>query len=245
MPSREQRSSIEPESAEPESAEPESAEGRRYGGAEADERRARRRRAFIDAGLQLFGELGYPAVTVKRLCDEAGLTQRYFYESFADRPALLIAVYEHCVEVTRTATVGAAAEYLLDPAGVAPDAVHAAARDTLGAFLATLTGDPRRARVMLVEVVGVDPTVESTRLRAIHNWASLILALAMGEREVSPAQHLAAVGLVGAVTQLLVDWYFTNVAPDPVDIGAEPTDLDVVLDVCVDMFGATYDQLMR
>ncbi|MGC4934444.1 TetR/AcrR family transcriptional regulator [Gordonia sp. DT30] len=196
--------------------------------------------------MELFGELGYPAVTVKRLCEQAGLTQRYFYESFADRSALLVAVYERCVDVTRQATVAAATPYSQSPSGVAPDAVPAAARATLGAFLHTLTGDPRRARVMLVEVVGVDPVVESTRLRAIHGWAGLILALAMGERPVSPAQHVAAVGLVGAVTQLLVDWYFTNVSPEPVDIGTSaPTDLDTVLDVCVEMFGATYDRLMR
>ncbi|MGW5521006.1 TetR/AcrR family transcriptional regulator [Gordonia sp. NPDC003950] len=221
-------------------------EGRRYGGADADERRERRRATLIEAGLDLFGEVGYPHVSVKRLCERAGLTQRYFYESFADRSALLIAVYDHCVEIARSAAVAAADVYLTGPDGVAPAEVPAAARAALGAFMDAIACDPRRARVMLVEVVGVDPEVESTRLRAIHEWANLVLALAMGERAVSIPQRLAAIGLVGAVTQLLVDWYFTSIAADPVDIGTT-TDvgLDTVLDVSVEMFIATHARLLQ
>ncbi|NED65389.1 TetR/AcrR family transcriptional regulator, partial [Streptomyces sp. SID10244] len=89
-------------------------EGRRYGGADADERRDRRRLDLIAAGLDLFGSDGYASASVKRVCEHAGLTQRYFYESFADRPALLAAVYEDCVEFARVATVDAAAGFVAD-----------------------------------------------------------------------------------------------------------------------------------
>ncbi|MFT4126229.1 MAG: TetR/AcrR family transcriptional regulator [Gordonia sp. (in: high G+C Gram-positive bacteria)] len=223
----------------------ETTEGRRYGGAEADERRDRRRAALVRAGLTQFGTHGYANVSVKRICEEAGLTQRYFYESFADRPALLSAVYDHCVEVARAATLSAAAAFL-DGAAVPADDIAAAAHATLGAFLGSLSADPHRARVMLVEVVGVAPAVESLRLRAIHGWADLVLALALGGRDPDPVQRLAAVGLIGAVTQLLVDWYFASVSPDPIDIGAAgPLELSTVLDVCVELFTATYDRVMR
>ena len=77
--------------------------GRLYAGTGPEQRQARRRAAFVDAGLNLFGREGFRHVSVKRLCDEAGLTQRYFYESFADRSALLAAVYEHCVDICRAA----------------------------------------------------------------------------------------------------------------------------------------------
>ncbi|WP_245650326.1 TetR/AcrR family transcriptional regulator [Millisia brevis] len=220
-------------------------DGRRYGGADADERRARRRLALVAAGLELFGELGYHNVSVKKVCERAGLTQRYFYESFADRKALLIAVYDHCVAVTRHAAVAAAGGFLAHPTGVAPADVRAAARASLGAYLRELSADPRRARVVLVEVVGIDPAVESVRLRAIHEWADLILTLALGGREPSASQRLAAVGLVGAFTQLLVDWYFSSVSPEPVDIGTtEPVELSMVLDVCVEMIAATHERLL-
>lgn len=224
--------------------------GRRYGGADAHERQQRRRAALVAAGVECFGADGYPNVSVKRLCEHAGLTQRYFYESFADRPALLIAVYDHCVEVTRTATLHAAAPFVTGAAaesgGVDPEQIGTAAHAILAAFLDGLTGDPRRARVMLVEVVGVSPAVESVRLRAIHEWADLILLLALGSRPPTDADRLAAVGLVGALTQLLVDWYFTTVAPEPIDIGAAgPVELAGVLEVCVEMFVATYDRVLR
>lgn len=221
------------------------ADGRRYGGADADERRARRRLALVTAGLQLFGELGYHNVSVKKICDRAGLTQRYFYESFTDRKALLTAVYDHCVAVTRRAAVTAAGDFLAHPDGLDPADVRAAARASLGAFLRELSADPHRARVVLVEVVGIDPAVESVRLRAIHEWADLILTLALGDRVPTGSQRLAAVGLVGAFTQLLVDWYFSSVSPEPVDIGTtEPVELSMVLDVCVEMIAATYERLL-
>ncbi|GAA1483116.1 hypothetical protein GCM10009624_35560 [Gordonia sinesedis] len=252
------------------SADTGAGEGRRYAGADADQRRERRRAALVEAGLELFGHAGYAGVSVKRVCEEAGLTQRYFYESFNDRTGLLIAVYDECVGIARAATLDAAGEYLAGDAGLAGEDVPEVARAALGAFLAALASDPRRARVILVEVVGVDPLVERVRMDAIHGWADLILAMTRGDRPTSTRQRLAAVGLVGAVTQLLVDWYFGSVAPlfaggntgpsAGVDTGtgetegadaaarspspaADPGDLETILDVCVDMFVATHQRL--
>ena len=69
-------------------------QGRTWRGRNADERREIRRRQLIDAGIERFGTDGYAATSVKAICDEAGLTERYFYENFRDREALLKAVYE-------------------------------------------------------------------------------------------------------------------------------------------------------
>lgn len=215
-------------------------QGRRYAGADADQRRVRRRADLVAAGLDLFGTEGYAAVSVKRICDHAGLTQRYFYESFTDRPALLEAVYADCVTVARAATTNAAAEFTGadQPSGIAPDDVPAVARATLGAFVRVLADDPRRARVMLVEVVGVNEELERIRLAAIHGWADLIVTLAVGKGSAAQRQRLAAIGLVGAVTQLLVDWYTTS------SDAATLFDLDAVVDVSVDLFVAAYGRLL-
>jgi AcrR family transcriptional regulator len=67
---------------------------RSYGGKPADERRAERRSAFLLAGRELWCEGGWAAVTMRGVCARAGLTDRYFYESFAARDALLVAVGE-------------------------------------------------------------------------------------------------------------------------------------------------------
>ncbi|GAC57749.1 putative TetR family transcriptional regulator [Gordonia hirsuta DSM 44140 = NBRC 16056] len=227
------------------------AKERVYGGVSASERREQRRASLIEAGLELFGTLGYPNVPVKRICDEAGLTQRYFYESFSDREALLDAVYRSCVEALRTATATAAADYLagvpdaVDGGAVAPEHVPGLARAAFSGFLDTLTVDPRRARIILIEVVGVSPALEQLRLGAIHDWADLILVFASGQVEPSPHHRLAAIGLVGAFTQLLVDWQMA--AADPVSERSGPGlfTVEAIKDVITEMLVGTYEHVFR
>ena len=69
--------------------------GRRYRGVSEAARQAERRQRFIEAGLTVFGSRGYHSSTVRSICSEAGLTERYFYESFANSEDLLCVVYEH------------------------------------------------------------------------------------------------------------------------------------------------------
>ncbi|MCM3896349.1 MULTISPECIES: TetR/AcrR family transcriptional regulator [Gordonia] len=212
--------------------------GRLYAGTGPEQRQARRRAAFVDAGLDLFGREGFRHVSVKRLCDEAGLTQRYFYESFSDRNALLAAVYEHCVDVCRTA-VGESLLQVPDASNVAPREQRLAqlTRVALDALLERLTGDRRMARVILVEVVGVDASLERLRMDAIHAWAQLAIDIAFDDEQPPARFQLAAVGLIGALTQLLVDWYIAT------DAGAPAADVSDIRDVCVEMFIATYQRL--
>ena len=67
---------------------------RTYGGLSETERVVERRERFLDAGLELFGSVGLRGATVRALCRTAGLTERYFYESFEDTEALFCAVYQ-------------------------------------------------------------------------------------------------------------------------------------------------------
>ncbi|HET6290833.1 MAG TPA: TetR family transcriptional regulator, partial [Amycolatopsis sp.] len=62
---------------------------RRYSGKTADERRAERRLALLGAALDIWQEQGWAAVTMRGVCARANLTDRYFYESFANRDVLL------------------------------------------------------------------------------------------------------------------------------------------------------------
>src|SRR4051812_14660131 len=71
--------------------------GRSYGGETQAERKARRHRQFLDAGLEVFGQIGYRQGTVRQLCRQAQLTDRYFYEEFGSTEDLLIAVYLDCI----------------------------------------------------------------------------------------------------------------------------------------------------
>lgn len=224
---------------------------RTYGGVSAQQRRDQRRSALIEAGLQLFGTEGYLNAPVKRICDEAGLTQRYFYESFNDREDLLDAVYRSCVDILRTATTTAATEYLAqvpevaDGGPVPEQHIPQLARIAFGSFLETLTVDPRRARVILIEVVGVSPALEELRLGAIHDWASLIVGFTVPSPGDTARHTLAAIGLVGAITQLLVDWQTAAVNPVDAQFGPDLFTVEAIHDVITDMLVGTYRQVLR
>ena len=117
-----------------------------YGGISADDRRAKRREQLLDAGLELLGTVGWSGTTMTAVCAEAGLTERYFYESFADREALLLAVFDR---ITDEAT-----EAILAAISSSPRDARARTHAAIGAFIELMTDDPRKGRVAFVEAMG-------------------------------------------------------------------------------------------
>ncbi|MFD0533010.1 TetR/AcrR family transcriptional regulator [Actinomadura luteofluorescens] len=113
---------------------------RPYRGVPADQRRARRRAALLAAGLELLGTQGWAATTVRKVCAEAGLNDRYFYESFPDRDALLLAIVDE--QVARGTDV------ILSAARRAPRHPQARTRAVVTAVFDFLTTDPRRAHIL-------------------------------------------------------------------------------------------------
>ena len=55
---------------------------RQFKGMSLTERKQLRREKLIEAGIEAYGTHGFFSVTVKDICNEAKLTERYFYESF-------------------------------------------------------------------------------------------------------------------------------------------------------------------
>ncbi|MGW4635213.1 TetR/AcrR family transcriptional regulator [Nocardia sp. NPDC004415] len=205
--------------------------GRRYSGMDAEERTRARRAAILEAALELFGTDGFAATSVKQICRTAGLTERYFYESFKDRQACLVGLYNDLVADLRVATEAAVAA-----AGTAE--VAAAAHDGLAAFIGHLTDDPRRARVILIEVVGVSAEIEELRHGVLRAFAELIGAVSAIEPGVDAADEdtrLTAIALSGAVNNLLVDWMMTGRSQSP----------DVLTRVCSTLFVSAAAGLRR
>jgi len=172
-------------------------------------RRSERRRRLLDAGLQEIGTAGYDRTTVKGVCDRAGLTERYFYESFQDRAALLTAVFEDVV-----ATVTASTARALAAAG---EGAYARARAGLEGFLGALGEDPRRARVQLIEVVGRSEELERRRFEVMHEFAGYI-ERAAGELDPSldfaaePWRRAVVLALVGGTNHLAIEWTLGGLA---------------------------------
>jgi AcrR family transcriptional regulator len=174
---------------------------RPYRGVSAEQRRAERRGRLLEAGLDLLGSEGWAATTVRGVCARAGLTERYFYESFKDREALLVAVYDDIV--------GEAARVVLQAVEAAPHDEREKSRAAIAAFVDLMTNDPRKGRVAFVEAMGSEALM-ARRLETLRAFARLIAQQARefyGPSAVTAADaQLTAQLLVGGVAETLIAW---------------------------------------
>lgn len=180
---------------------------RPYAGETPEARQARRRRRFIDSGKTLFGTVGYRKTTMRGLCAHAGLTDRYFYESFASLEDLLAAVYEERVEELEAAVLAVVRS--ADPA--AP--VDTLITQGLDAFFRQAE-DEETARVIWLEVLGVSPRIDALYNGVLRRFADLLLRLvrmALPHWQL-PAETgpVLAMGLIGAVSETTKDWLMTG-----------------------------------
>lgn len=179
--------------------------GRAYAGRLPDERRARRRRRLLDAGLEVFGGVGFEEASISLLCATARVGTRAFYEEFDSREDLLR-------EVATTVVLDAVAALQAALAQAPPrldDRVHAG----LTAYVGHLTDDPRRARVAYRAVPAAGRLLPD-RHRASRGFADLIAREASALDVRVPARSdLLALALTGAVAEVLGWWATSEPAP--------------------------------
>ena len=184
-----------------------SAKKRRYRGSVVEERRAQRRQQLIDAAIQVYGLNGYRHSGVKQVCDAAGLTQRYFYESFAHSDELLIASYEQASRWMREDNMAAAEAVGVDPL--------ARSRAMLQAWFQRLKENPTIARLLLIEIRGISPAVDHAidkALKATSDDIARVLA--------RPGKHfdeLLHAGILGGVIHIALHWMADDYRT-PVDV---------------------------
>ena len=172
-----------------------------YAGQTHDARVSERRRAFVEAGLSIIGAQGYRAATVRAVCAEAELTDRYFYESFEGTEALLQAVYREISERLHTAIDEAVAK------------AGSSLEEQLDAALLALVDtirDPRAARILFAEVLGVSSAVTALYLQTTSEFAEQLLdavKLHVPEFEKHPEdRRVLGLALIGAMTFAASAW---------------------------------------
>lgn len=161
-----------------------------------DERRTQRRCRLIAAAIEVYGQHGYRQATVKAVCEAAGLTERYFYESFANSEALLIASFN--------AVTYAVYEEIMAAAQAAGRNRTERARAMLRAYFAALKREPNSARVFLAEIRGVSRAVDEAfdiALRAIGQGSAQLVA-----PPGSKPDPLLQAGVVGGVIHIALRW---------------------------------------
>ncbi|OFJ51706.1 TetR/AcrR family transcriptional regulator [Mycolicibacterium grossiae] len=154
-----------------------------WSGVPLRDRQVLRRDKLIAAGVDLLGDAGGPALTVRAACRAAGLTERYFYESFGDRDEFVGAVYDHVCSTAMSALTSSATP-----------------RDAVERFVTLMVDDPARGRVLLIA-----PQREPVLARSGAAWMPSFIDLLQHKltRITDPAvQAMAATGLIGALTAL-------------------------------------------
>ena len=169
---------------------------------DAELRERERRARLVEAAVEVFGTTGYRTATVDRVCAEAGLTKRYFYESFSDSEQLLLAAYGRVIEEMRDAVLEGAT-------AAGPDLGEQAHGALLGLFRC-IDEDPRRGRIAFYEILGVSPTVDTAYRSATESFAQTLIAIAQPAFDVGPesvpGSDDIALGLVGAVVMIAQHW---------------------------------------
>lgn len=182
------------------------------------DRKEARRQRLLDAALQLFAELGFHDTSVDEVVAQARTSKSAFYEHFESK--------EDCFRV------------LLDQEGGALMAtVQAAAKEGkdhrertrlgIAAFVTTCARRSRVARLLLVESVGLSPSIEVVRHRLHAEFAGMTesevrYAQEHGDRALAgldPAVYGRA--MVGAVNEA-TSWFLeTGAAGDPQELAEQ------------------------
>lgn len=174
---------------------------RPYRGVSADERRAIRRAQLIDAALDVVGDGGLAGMTMTAVCARAGLTERYFYESFRDLEDLLGAIHD--------ASVQRMDEEMFAALAAAPPDLLERCRAAAGAMIGVLTEDPRQAR-LYAEAVG-SASLADRRAQAVSAHAEVLAAQlrelrGLDRPEQQAPLRLATLVLIGGLAEAILGW---------------------------------------
>ncbi len=189
-----------------------------FKGVSADDRRIDRRSRLVGAAFEIAGTEGAGALGVGRVCLAAGLTKRYFYESFASLTELQSAVVDHAV---------AAMSARVDP--FRPTGPGGPPQKWLEAFVGALVDDERLARVLLTETHG--GTLSPFR----HQIIDVAIAGMAPSGSDAPADlraRLVAYAQIGALSELCLAWHQGRLATE------RATLVDMLADLFVRIDGA-------
>ena len=171
--------------------------GRRFAGKTAEERRIARRGQLVRAAAAVYGERGYRNATVKAVCDAAGLTERYFYESFANSEDLLCACFQEGAD-RLLADVRAA--------GIADGgAPLERARAGVLVYLEHLRAYPMVAQIFLLEMSSVSARTDRLVSENLDRFGALLVEIFRRDESGRPDPLLVR-GVVGGGLHVAQAW---------------------------------------
>jgi AcrR family transcriptional regulator len=152
-----------------------------------------RRRLLLAIG-EVVAESGLEAATVGRVCEQAGVSRRTFYELFSDREACLLAAFDQATgQIT----------HKLAPAYTSEGRWRERIRLALSLLLEHLDQEPDIARLCIVEAPRAGPDVLERRRHALEALAAAIDEGRSESRVGSGPPPLTAQGVVGGALSVI------------------------------------------
>ncbi len=197
------------------------------------DRVAQRRALLLVAALEAFGTRGFHAVTVREICAGAGLTERYFYESFKSLEALFSALYLQLNGQLKQATLAALiAANTNSSTSDSSGRIDVLAGAALRVLLEFIRDDPRRARVMLIDAISISHDVQQISGQITREYMELtrrfIDQLFPDAASRGVDLDLIASGLLGSNIHIATHWVREGLK----------TPFDVVLRNCLAIYQA-------
>jgi AcrR family transcriptional regulator len=160
-------------------------EKRRYSGQSFEDRQIERKGRLVRAALDLAGRFGLEGLSVAAICAEAGLTQRYFYESFPNSDALFVEAYRFAQQELFEDMME-----FIDPKNPIESA--------LTGFFSVLKTHPGQARVFLVDIDDSSPSMKEASREGAEKFRKLFCPKAKDPLEIA--------GTLGAIIQIAKRW---------------------------------------
>ena len=151
-------------------------------------------RRLTNAVVEVVGEHGLEAATVGRICEQAGVSRRTFYELFGDREDCLLAGFAAEIE-----QIGERARSVYE----APGRWRKRLRGALEAVLEELDSQPLLARFCLIETARGGPRVLERRRRALDALAFAVDAGRDEARAGNEPPPLTAQGVVAGAASVV------------------------------------------
>lgn len=178
-----------------------SAPPRRYGGASAQERAQQRRQRLMEAAFEVFGQQGYRQTTMRLICAQARLADRYFSEHFASTHDCYVAVHQRACEE--------AAQVVEQAIRSLPGDLLLRARGGLTAFFEHVRANPLRARILILDSSASGLSAQN---RVDQQYAFLIDLLKARFRQRYPKAHnkpkleYVVSGCIGMINHTVMLW---------------------------------------
>ncbi len=168
---------------------------RRYAGATAEARKAERYERLLDAAFDVYGRDGVRKTTMRIVCAQARLTERYFYEHFNSLDEVFVAVHQRASTQVGLAVMTASQACQGTPAE--------RTRAGLRAFFEFIKTDRRRGQILLLDAAAQGMTLPNHLNQQLTLFAKVVSARLqnqypdVGERAIPEL-------IVGGITGLII-----------------------------------------